>query len=126
METVDIFLGNWAHAEQNPKVLELIEAAVQRWGRNNLLDWPTKIGIIISKTDAASLLYAVEALYTQMWRKGSADPYGAAELKKVIPEILWIRQYVLACRRQYPHLTTGTAASVVAAQKMLTTPLDFS
>ena len=46
------------------------------------------MGIIIAKTDAASLLYVVEALYTQMWRKGAADPYGAAELKKVTPEIL--------------------------------------
>ena len=31
------------------------------WGRNNLLDWPSKIGIIIGKTDAASLSYVVEA-----------------------------------------------------------------
>ena len=74
METVERLLGNWSHIQKNQKVVDLIEASVQRWGRNNLLDWPTKIGIIIGKTDAASLSYVVEALYTQMWRKNTPDP----------------------------------------------------
>ena len=92
----------------------------------NLLDWPTKIGIIIGKADAASLSYVVEALYTQMWRKNTPDPYGATELKKVVDNILWTRQYVVACCRKYPHLMTDKAASAVAARKMLSAPLDFS
>ena len=61
-----------------------MELAVQRYGRNNLLDWPTKIQLIVAKTDAASLAYVVEALHVQMWRKSNPDPYGATELKKVV------------------------------------------
>ena len=38
--------------------------------------------------------------------------------------ILWTRQYVVACCRKYPHLTTDKAASAVAARKMLSAPLD--
>ena len=124
-ETVERLLGNWAHIHKNPKVLELIEAAVQRWGRNNLLDWPTKIGIIITKSDASSLGYVVESLYAQMWRKDSADPYGSIELKKVISEILWTRQYIAACCRQYPELISRKAESAVAAQRMLQAPLEL-
>ena len=75
-EMVERHLANWSHIQNNAKVLELIEAAVQRWGRNNLLDWPTKIGVIISRTDASSLGYVVESLFAQMWRKNEADPYG--------------------------------------------------
>ena len=68
---------------------------MQRWGRDNLLDWPSKVGVIASKTDPATLTYAVEALYAQMWRKGTKDPYGLAELKRnIVPEILWVRTYV--------------------------------
>ena len=50
-----------------------MEAAVHRWGRENLLDCPTKLGIIVQKTAAATLGYCVEALYTRMWRKGQKD-----------------------------------------------------
>ena len=93
-EIVERLLLNWTSVQSNSKVLEVIEAAVQRWGRNNLLDWPTKIGTIVTKTDASSLGYVVESLYTQMWRKNAADPYGASELKKVVVEILWVRAMV--------------------------------
>ena len=48
VETVERVLGNWGHVQRSPRVLELMEAAVQRWGRDNLFDWPTKIGIITS------------------------------------------------------------------------------
>ena len=127
VETVERLMGNWAAIQKNQKVLELIEAAVTRWGRNSLFDWPTKIGIIIgkTKTDPATLSYVVEALYSQMWRKNTPDPFGTTELKKVVDDILWTRQYVLSCSRKYPHLTTDKAASAVAAREMLTAPLEF-
>ena len=99
--TVERHMSNWGAIEKNGRALELIEAAVQRWGRNNLLDWPTKLQTIVSKTDANSLRYVVEVLYTQMWRKNVPDPYGVAELRRVIPEILWVRSYVRAFVRQY-------------------------
>ena len=119
-------MSNWGHIQTHAKVLEPFEAAVQRWGRNNLLDWPTKIGVIVSKTDASSLSYVVEALYAQMWRKNLADPYGVSELKKVVSEILWVRTYVLACRRQYPEVLKGRGEATLVAQRFLDSPLQLS
>ena len=104
VQTVERHLGNWAAIQKNPKVMELVEAALQRFGRNNLLDWPTKLQTIVTKTDASSLGYVVEALYGQMWRKNVADPYGVQELKRVIPEIIWIRIYTKAVVRKYPQV----------------------
>ena len=52
VQTVDRHMANWGPIQKHTRVWQLIEAAVQRWGRNNLLDWPTKIGVIVSKTDA--------------------------------------------------------------------------
>ena len=31
-------------------------------------------------------------------------PYGVSELKRVIPEILWVRSYIRTISRQYPEL----------------------
>ena len=68
--TVERHLANWVALQRNPKVMELVEAANQRWGRNNLLDWPTKLQIIVGKTDANSLTYVVEALYIRVVDRG--------------------------------------------------------
>ena len=116
-------LVNWGHIKKHAQALELIEAAVQRWGRNNLSDWPSKFGVNVSNTDASSLGYVVEALYAQMWRKNAADPYGVSELKKVVSEILWGRTYVLACRRQYPEVLNSGGDATLVANKLLDSPL---
>ena len=124
-EIVERLLLNWTSVQSNSKVLEVIEAAVQRWGRNNLLDWPTKIGTIVTKTDASSLGYVVESLYTQMWRKNAADPYGASELKKVVVEILWVRAYTQGCISRYPLLIQGKGEASDAMKTMLHQPLKL-
>jgi hypothetical protein len=87
------------------------------------LDYPTKLAVIVAKTEATSLCYVVEALYTQMWRKDVSDPYGVNELKRIIPEILWVRSYVWACIRQYPELWTRQGASLV--KRFLESPLGL-
>ena len=71
------------------------------WGRSNLLDWPTKLAVIVSKSDASSLRYVVEALYTHMCRKNMPGPYGVTELRRIISDILWARTYVRSMARQY-------------------------
>ena len=73
-------------------------------GRHNLLDWPTKLAIVVSKTDASSIRYVAEALYAHMWRKNDPDPYGTLELKRVIGEIMWSRSHIKTIYRQYPEL----------------------
>ena len=127
--TVERHMANWGAIQKNKRALDLMEAATQRWGRNNLLDWPTKLAIIVSKTDAKSLSYVVEALYTQMWRKNAPDPYGAVELRRVIPEILWVRSYVQAFVRQYSEVlkaaSAGEAATVRLVNHFLNSPLAF-
>jgi hypothetical protein len=39
-----------------------------------------------------------------MWRKNAPDPYGVAELKRIIPEIIWARAYIKAMARKYSEL----------------------
>ena len=68
----------------------------------------------------------MEALYAQMWRKNAADPYGVSELKKVVSEILWVRTYVLACRRQYPEVLKSRGEATLVAQRFLDSPLHVS
>ena len=63
--TVERHLANWTHIK-NAKALGPIEAAVQRWGRNNLLGWSTQTGVGVNKTDASSIGYVVESLFAQM------------------------------------------------------------
>ena len=101
-KTVKRHLDNWAGILKCPAALNLIEAAVNRWGRDNLLDWPTKLGIIVQKTDSTTLGYVVETLYTRMWRMGQKDPYACSGLGDAISEILWVKNYVAAFQRLYP------------------------
>ena len=75
--------------------------------------------------DSTTLTYVVEALYAHMWRKNLADPYGVGELKKVVTEILWTRQYVTNFCRQFPQLAHTSAASAAEALRMLNAPADF-
>ena len=100
--TVKRHMNNWAALQRSPRAQELIEAALNRWGRENLLDWPTKLGIIVQKTDERSLVYCVEALYTRMWRSGNKDPYVTSGLAEVIAEILWAKSYMASFLRLYP------------------------
>ncbi len=104
VQTVERHMSNWGVIQKDAQALAVIESSVQHYGRNSLLDWPTKLAIIVSKTDATSLRYVVEALAAHMWRKSDADPYGATELKRVIGEILWVRSYTRTVCRQYSEL----------------------
>ena len=72
--------------------------------RNNLLDWPTKISLVVTKTEPTSLAYAVEFLFAQMWRKGGPGPYGSKELGEVLQDILWVKTYSASFLWQYPDL----------------------
>ena len=110
-KTVKRHMDNWAALQQCPAAMDLIEAAVNRWGRDNLLDWPTKLGIIVQKTDAFSLFYVVASLYTQMWRMGQKDPYSSSALGAVISEILWAKAYVASFLRKFPEVLNSSCDS---------------
>ena len=132
LSTVERHLANWAALQKSPRALQLVESAVQRWGRENLLDWPSEVGVIVSKTDSATLTYVVEALYAQMWRKGTKDPYGLAELKRnIVPEILWVRTYVKLLTQRYAELLKTSPSdkplneTVARVTHMLNSPLDL-
>ena len=104
VKTVKRHIDNWAALQRCPAALALLEASANRWGRDNLLDWPTKLGIIVQKTDPGSIGYVVEALYTRMWRMNQKGPYSANALGDVIAEILWARTYIASFLRKYPEL----------------------
>ena len=126
VHAVNRHMNNWGAIEKNAKALEVIDSAMQRWGRNNLLDWPTKLAAIVSRSDASSLRYVVEALYTHMRRKNTPDPYGVNELKRIITDILWARTYVRSMARQYVLLfksPTGPADKLGALMPSLVSQL---
>ena len=76
-------------------VERLIQSAMNRREHGNLLDFPTKLQMVVAKAkaDVTSLAYVSEALYADMWRRNDRDPYGTKELDKVIADIFWARQY---------------------------------
>ena len=132
-------MENLAALQKSPAALDLIEAAVSRWGRDNLLDWPTKVGLIVQRTsDSASLLYVVEALYTRMWRMGLKDPCSSNALSDVIGEIIWAKTYMALVLRNYPEVFSTrcnsddaernadeSVASIKTAKSYLDSPLKF-
>ena len=74
--TVTRHMDSWQAIQKDAGALSVIEGAVQQHGRHSLLDWPTKLAIIVSKTDAFSLRYVVEALSAHMWRKNDGNHTG--------------------------------------------------
>ena len=127
--TVERHMVNWTTISKNQRVLDVIESSMQRWGRNNTLDWPSKLQAIIGKsTDANCLSYVVEALYVKMMRANNKDPYGVSELKKVISDIMWVRTYFKALLRQYPAVISVNAGdgkattNVTACKQYLDSP----
>ncbi len=103
-KTVKRHLDNWGAMAKCPAASNLIEAAVNRWGRDNLLDWPTKLGLIVQKTDASSMTFVVESLYARMLRLGQKDPFSTSGLGEVIAEIIWGKTYVASMMRKYPEV----------------------
>ena len=53
--TIKRHLRNWAIIKKSSRAITLIEAAMIHWGRENLLDYPTKLAIIVAKPDFAYL-----------------------------------------------------------------------
>ena len=141
VKAVDRHMANWTSLQKSPVAMRLIEASVTRWGRNNTLDYPTKLQIIATKTDANTMGYVVEALYTRMWRKNMKDPYNAQAIGDAVNEILWVRAYVSNFLRQYPDLFKPTTAcdssqttsmsqsaesrAMTTARSMLDSPMKF-
>jgi hypothetical protein len=109
--TVKRHMENWAALQKCPAAMDLMEAAMNRWGRDNLLDWPTKLGIIVQRTDATSLGYVVASLYTRMWRTGQKDPWASSALGDVISEILWAKTYVASFLRKFPEVLNSSCNS---------------
>ena len=123
-------MNNWASLAKCSRVVELIEAALTRWGRNNLLDWPTKLQVIVNKTDATTMRYVVEVLYVQMWRDNTPDPMGVAELKRTVPEILWVHAYLRNVALKYKELfqapdSSSAASALKLVKEWIRSPLAF-
>ena len=102
VKTVQRHLDNWNALQESPSAMNLIEAALNRWGRDNLLDWPTKLGLIVQKTDDSSLGFVVETLYTKMWRMKLKDPIVCKDLGHAVEQILWVKNYQANFMRNYP------------------------
>ena len=120
--TVERHLRNLRAIEACPQVLKHIESATTRWGRGHLLDWPTKLQIIVRKTDHHNILYVVETLIAHMWRKNHIDPYSTLVLPKIVDDILWVRSYERSFARRYQDIFDETQNSALS---YINNPLDF-
>ena len=129
VRTVGELISNWEAIKSDAAAFSYVEHAMTRWGRENLFDWPTKLSIIIARTDKKSLSYAVESLYTFMCRKDEKDPYTLDELKKVLNDIMWMRVYTRAFLKDHPALLeprTGLPETTrTLANKLLIQPHAF-
>ena len=85
-------------------VVGYTEGSVQQWGRNNLLDYPTKLQIIVNATDATIIRYVVQTLLAHMRRRNHADPYSTTQLVKIVQAIPWKRHYERNFRNSYPEV----------------------
>jgi len=131
-KTVENHMRNWEKIQKDPRALQLIEAAKSRWGRENLLDYPTKLAKIVTRSEASSLCFLIESLFSQMWRSHQKDPYGGKELASVIPAILWTRTYFKGFLSQFPELLKtstdhpeGNGNAIAQCRRFLHYPYDF-
>ena len=130
VETVERHMNNWASLAKCSRVVELIEAALTRWGHNYLLDWPTRLQVVVNRTDATTMRCVVEVLYVQMWRDNTPDPMGVAELKRTVPEILWVHAYLRNFALKYKELfqapdSSSAASSLELVKEWIRSPVAF-
>ena len=132
LRTVSNMLANWDAVKNNKTALQIMDKARQVFGRDNLFDWPTKIGVIVSKTENNQLAYVCEALFMHMRRKNSKDPVSVEELKSkggTVQRLLWQRRYISKMVTEFPNmLQTTDAASVSklrAVARLLQSPSEL-
>ena len=103
VKTIERHLKNWEAISKSKRAVQLLDAATQRWGRENLLDWPTKLQEIVSRSagDTTMLQFLVEQFFVLMIRTQEKDPMGVTELKKTITDFCWVRKYFRLCMQQY-------------------------
>ena len=81
-ETVKRHMANWEVLEKNPRVVDVVENALQRFGRGNLFDYPTKLQQLTNKGEPLLITWLAESLYTTMRRKSEKDPMASANSHK--------------------------------------------
>ena len=58
-----------------------IDLAFQIFGRDNTLDFPTKVGLLVKAPSQKELIFMTSSLFTRMVRKSEECPYSDTELK---------------------------------------------
>ena len=107
LRTVTNMLVNWDAVKNNKTAMQIMDKARQLFGRDNLFDWPTKISVLVSKTESNQLAYVCEALFTHMQRKGLKDPVSVEELKckgGTVQRLLWQRRYISKMLTEFPEM----------------------
>ena len=109
LRTIKDMLKNWDSIRKSPTVLAIIDNAKSYFGRDNLFDFPIKVGVIMDKAgqDPQLVRYVFESLFALMMRKKTKDPLGAAEIKGKTGEvdsILWQRRYIIQLTKDYPKM----------------------
>ena len=132
LRTVTSMLANWDAVKNNRTAMQIMDKARSLFGRDNLFDWPTKISVLVAKTESNQLAYVCEALFTHMQRKGLKDPVSVEELKckgGTVQRLLWQRRYISKMLTEFPEmLQTTDAASVsklLAVSQLLQSPSEL-
>ena len=138
VKTIERHLKNWEAISKSKRAVQLLDAATQRWGRENLLDWPTKLQEIVSRSagDTTMLQFLVEQFFVLMIRTQEKDPIGVTELKKTITDFCWVRKYFRMCTQQYApifknpddgnnEVPTSGANAIQLCRHFLENPYEF-
>ena len=105
VDVVKRHIANWETLESCARAYNFIQASLIRWGRDNMLDVPSKFGICCQKSDKLTLAFVIEWLYSFMRRGNQKDPFSEHTLRQdVIPAILWIQMYVKKMLKEYPEV----------------------
>ena len=132
LRTVTSLLVNWDAVKNNKMAMLIMDRARQLFGRDNLFDWPTKISVLVAKTEKQQLAYVFEALFTHMQRKGVKDPVSVEELKckgGTVQRLLWQRRYISTMLTEFPDMlktTDGASVSkLLAVSQLLQSPSEL-
>ena len=135
LRTVTELLGNWTTLQANVTASLIMEKALQKFGRENLFDWPSKLAVLIQKSpDQGTLSYLCEHIYAHMLRRNVKDPFSLEEIKArsgICVLILWQRRYIQQMGLEFPCMLSAQAADSAAARQakviaqVLKSPLKF-
>ena len=102
-----------------PVAQAILDRARVSHGRDHLFDWPSKLGVVVTKTENADLGFVVRGLYDAMMRMKNKDPYSHDQLDGRCGAVVlmqWYRRYVTFLVKTYHAVFRKLAETSASAE----------